>query len=126
MPAARDDVLGWMAHEDLETRGIVYELTTRCWSRISPALSSDEHCNFASRNSLTISTDEPLYFGGLGLVIVAFGYLFLFGFDGANRFSDVYSDHVLMVLLGAIVAAFGGVLDFEKKLPGRKYWFDRP
>src|SRR5713226_4791810 len=38
-----------MQDPDLETRALVYELTDRHWSRISPELSMNEQCSFMSR-----------------------------------------------------------------------------
>ena len=37
-----------MADSDLETRAIIYELTNKAWSRISPEPSMDEQCAFMS------------------------------------------------------------------------------
>lgn len=41
----KDQVLAWMTDDDLETRGAVYLLTDRAWSRIQPALTKDEQCS---------------------------------------------------------------------------------
>ena len=45
---SRSDVGRWMADSDLETRALVYELTDKGWSRISPEPSMAEQCSFMS------------------------------------------------------------------------------
>ena len=42
----RDQVVGWMAATDLQTRAIVYALTERAWSRIQPPISGAVQCKF--------------------------------------------------------------------------------
>ena len=45
-PISKDWILAWMDEPDIRTRGAVYELTRRAWSRITPELSMQEQCSF--------------------------------------------------------------------------------
>jgi hypothetical protein len=55
----RADVCRWMADSDLETRALIYELTDKGWSRISPEPTMDERCAFISAYLLTcIETNQ--------------------------------------------------------------------
>jgi hypothetical protein len=45
----REDVRRWMKDDDLETLALVYDLTNKAWSRITPELSGDEQCAFMTQ-----------------------------------------------------------------------------
>jgi len=58
-PIPRELVLRWMADPDLETRALVYRLTRKGWSRITPELNADEQCSFMARYLLDCMNTDP-------------------------------------------------------------------
>lgn len=58
-PVAREDVRQWIASNDLATWSIVYELTGRGWSRITPELEGDEQIEFMTAYLLRCIEESP-------------------------------------------------------------------
>lgn len=55
----KDQVLAWMADADLETRGALYVLTDKAWSRIQPPLTMGEQCSFMAAYLLDCLETNP-------------------------------------------------------------------
>ena len=58
-PIARDDVRRWIESGDLLTWSVVYELTNRAWSRITPEIPGDEQIEFMRRYLLRCIEENP-------------------------------------------------------------------
>jgi hypothetical protein len=58
-PIPKQRVLAWMRESSLETRGAVYVLTDREWSRIQPELSMEEQCTFMGSYLVECLAGDP-------------------------------------------------------------------
>jgi hypothetical protein len=58
-PIPKERVLTWMREPSLETRGAVYVLTDREWSRIQSELSVEEQCRFIGNYLIECLAIDP-------------------------------------------------------------------
>src|SRR5271156_3005485 len=58
-PIPKERVLAWMREPSLETRGAVYVLSDREWSRIHPELSMEEQCTFIGNYLVECLASDP-------------------------------------------------------------------
>jgi hypothetical protein len=58
-PIPKERVLAWMREPSLATRGAVYVLTDREWSRIQPELSMQEQCTFMGNYLVECLASDP-------------------------------------------------------------------
>jgi hypothetical protein len=58
-PIPKERVLAWMREPSLETRGAVYVLTDREWSRIRAELSMEEQCTFMGSYLVECLASDP-------------------------------------------------------------------
>jgi len=58
-PISKERVLSWMRESDIKTRGAVYVLTNRAWTRITPELSMEEQCSFMASYLIECLVTDP-------------------------------------------------------------------